>query len=42
MRQVWITRHGAPEVLEVREAADPVPGARGSPNTGYARGRELR
>lgn len=28
MRQVWITRHGAPEVLEVREAGDPVP-ARG-------------
>jgi NADPH:quinone reductase-like Zn-dependent oxidoreductase len=25
MRQVWITRHGAPEVLEVREAADPIP-----------------
>jgi NADPH:quinone reductase-like Zn-dependent oxidoreductase len=27
MRQVFITRHGAPEVLEVREATDPVPGA---------------
>src|SRR5204862_3199388 len=26
MRQVLITRHGAPEVLEIREAADPVPG----------------
>src|SRR6266404_7908124 len=26
MRQVFITRHGAPEVLEVREAPDPVPG----------------
>jgi synaptic vesicle membrane protein VAT-1 len=27
MRQVWITRRGGPEVLEVREAADPQPGA---------------
>lgn len=26
MRQVWITRHGGPEVLEVREAPDPMPG----------------
>jgi len=26
MRQVWITKAGAPEVLEVREAPDPVPG----------------
>lgn len=26
MRQVWITRRGGPEVLRVREAADPVPG----------------
>jgi NADPH:quinone reductase-like Zn-dependent oxidoreductase len=26
MRAVWITRHGGPEVLEVREAPDPVPG----------------
>jgi len=26
MRSVWITRHGGPEVLEVRETADPVPG----------------
>lgn len=26
MRQVWITRRGAPEVLEVKEAADPEPG----------------
>jgi len=26
MRQVWITKRGGPEVLEVREAADPVPG----------------
>lgn len=25
MRQVWISRAGAPEVLEVREAADPTP-----------------
>lgn len=25
MKQVWITRHGAPEVLEVREAPDPEP-----------------
>jgi synaptic vesicle membrane protein VAT-1 len=25
MRAVWITRHGGPEVLEVREAPDPVP-----------------
>ena len=25
MRQIWITRKGGPEVLEVREAADPVP-----------------
>jgi NADPH:quinone reductase-like Zn-dependent oxidoreductase len=25
MRQIWITRKGAPEVLEVREAPDPVP-----------------
>jgi NADPH:quinone reductase-like Zn-dependent oxidoreductase len=28
MRSVWITRHGGPEVLEVRETPDPVP-ARG-------------
>src|SRR6266849_5686002 len=27
MRQVWITRAGPPEVLEVREAPDPVAGA---------------
>ena len=26
MRQVWITRVGPPKVLELREAADPVPG----------------
>ena len=26
MRQVWISRRGAPEVLEVREAEDPEPG----------------
>lgn len=26
MRQVWITRHGGPEVLEVRGAPDPEPG----------------
>ena len=26
MRQVWITRYGGPNVLEVREAPDPVPG----------------
>jgi NADPH:quinone reductase-like Zn-dependent oxidoreductase len=26
MRAVWITRHGGPEVLEVRETPDPVPG----------------
>jgi NADPH:quinone reductase-like Zn-dependent oxidoreductase len=26
MRQVWITRQGGPEVLQVRQAADPVPG----------------
>lgn len=25
MRAVWITRHGGPEVLQVREAPDPVP-----------------
>ena len=25
MRQVWITRKGGPEVLEVREAQDPTP-----------------
>jgi synaptic vesicle membrane protein VAT-1 len=25
MRQVWITGHGGPEVLELREAADPAP-----------------
>lgn len=27
MRQVWISRRGGPEVLEVREAPDPEPGA---------------
>src|ERR1700729_2602937 len=27
MRQVWITRAGPPEVLQVREAPDPEPGA---------------
>lgn len=27
MRQVWITRSGPPEVLEVREAPDPMPAA---------------
>jgi synaptic vesicle membrane protein VAT-1 len=26
MRAIWITKAGGPEVLEVREAADPVPG----------------
>src|SRR5262245_1272572 len=26
MKQVWITRNGGPEVLEVREAPDPEPG----------------
>ena len=26
MRAVWITRHGGPEALQVRETADPVPG----------------
>ena len=26
MRQVWITRRGGPEVLQVRDAPDPVPG----------------
>jgi len=26
MRQIWITRRGGPEVLEVREAPDPEPG----------------
>ncbi|MCA9561932.1 MAG: zinc-binding dehydrogenase [Myxococcales bacterium] len=26
MKSVWITRYGKPEVLEVREAADPTPG----------------
>lgn len=25
MRAVWITRHGGPEVLEVRETPDPIP-----------------
>ncbi len=27
MRQVWITKRGGPEVLQVREAADPIPQA---------------
>ena len=27
MRQIWITKAGAPEVLEVREAPDPDAGA---------------
>ena len=26
MKQIWITRAGGPDVLELREAADPVPG----------------
>lgn len=26
MRAIWITRHGGPEALEVRETADPAPG----------------
>jgi NADPH:quinone reductase-like Zn-dependent oxidoreductase len=26
MRAIWITRHGGPDVLEVREQPDPVPG----------------
>jgi NADPH:quinone reductase-like Zn-dependent oxidoreductase len=26
MRQVWITKRGGPQVLEVREAPDPIPG----------------
>src|SRR5512133_150933 len=26
MRAIWTTRHGGPEVLEVRESADPTPG----------------
>lgn len=36
MRQVWITRKGAPEVLEVREAPDP------EPASGEVRVRALR
>jgi len=28
MRQIWITRHGPPEVLALREAAIPNPRAR--------------
>ncbi len=28
MRQIWITKQGAPEVLQVREAPDPSPGDR--------------
>jgi len=31
MRQIWITRHGMPDVFEVREAPDPIP------NTGEVR-----
>ena len=27
MRQIWITRAGAPEVLAVKEAPDPEPGS---------------
>jgi len=27
MQQVWVTRHGPPHVLELREAVDPVPGS---------------
>ena len=27
MRQIWITRAGPPEVLQVKEAADPTPNA---------------
>ncbi|HKJ25743.1 MAG TPA: alcohol dehydrogenase catalytic domain-containing protein, partial [Myxococcota bacterium] len=27
MRQIWIPKPGPPEVLELREAADPLPGA---------------
>jgi NADPH:quinone reductase-like Zn-dependent oxidoreductase len=27
MRQIWIRKHGGPEVLEVRDVPDPVPGA---------------
>ena len=27
MRAIWITKHGGPQVLEVREAPDPSPGA---------------
>ena len=27
MRQIWITKPGAPEVLAVRQAPDPEPGA---------------
>lgn len=27
MKQIWISRYGAPEVLELREAPDPQPGA---------------
>ena len=26
MRQVVVTRHGAPEVLQIRRAPDPIPG----------------
>jgi NADPH:quinone reductase-like Zn-dependent oxidoreductase len=26
VRQIWITRHGSPKVLELREAPDPLPG----------------
>ena len=27
MKQIWITRKGGPEVLQLRETADPVPGS---------------
>lgn len=27
MKRIWITKHGPPEVLQVREEADPTPGA---------------
>src|ERR1041385_2199876 len=26
MRAIWITKHGGPDVLEIREQPDPVPG----------------
>ena len=42
MQQIWITRAGPPEVLQVKEAADPTPKAGEGSLLSFAEGRPRR